>query len=164
MQFLVSLLGLMATTAMFLLSRQEMRLRQEEAIRRINTTLILKLPRPMTLQGPGFIPGTRLQEVPFPLWSCSYMLGRRRIRCDLNLSPFDPLKTLSREHALLTFDGSNFRITPVLNHKTGRYSVITVNGAPVGPDGQAIGYEDMVGLGSSLRFYLIPATEQGGSQ
>lgn len=68
------------------------------------------------------------------LYRAHTILGRRKRKCDVCLDCYEDLG-ISREHAVLWYDGRNFHIAPVYSYGLGNYTQIRVDGECVPPAG-----------------------------
>jgi len=127
----MALFGLAAALLAGWNAQREMAARRQAAIRSLHTRIT--------------VCGTRMHA---DLWSACYVIGRRRRRCDLDLSGADRGGTVSKVHAVLRRTSSGFRIFPVYDRKKHRYTEVYVNAAAVSPKGCEVRYYDQIRLGS----------------
>lgn len=134
MYFILFLLGMVVLCIGWEAAKRESRQRQERYRTLLNTQFVCL--------------ETRLAA---DLCGTYFVLGRRKRKCDLCLADLnDP--TISRIHAVLWWDGTDFCIQPVYQFhflKPSRYTRVIVNGQSVPPSGVKVKPGDEIILGRS---------------
>ena len=83
------------------------------------------------------------------LYRTNNVLGRRRRRSDICLSCYKDGR-ISRNHAILSYDGKNFWIKPVFRPQSFRYTEIIVEHELVPPGGRIIHYGDRISIAGHM--------------
>lgn len=95
------------------------------------------------------------------LYRTNNVLGRRKRRSDICLACFKD-GCISRNHAILSYDGENFRIKPVFRLNSFRHTEIIVENEVVPPKGRIIHYGDRIAIaGHMIQLQNTNDTEMG---
>lgn len=93
--------------------------------------------------------GDRKENLACTLYRTNTVLGRRKRRSDICLACYKDGR-ISRNHAILSYDGENFRIKPVFRLNGFRHTEIVVENKIVPPQGQVIHYGDRIAIAGHL--------------
>ncbi len=149
--FIITAAGLVALTLCFLMLWQEMQMREADAGAMLHTDFV-------------HLRGVLKPEV---LHSTHIVIGRRKRRCDIDLSGLHDMN-VSKTHAILWWDGDGYRIAPIYSRRidgTESRPQVWVNDQPAAPHvGLPVEYGDTITLSSSRHKFTLKNTQAGGEQ
>ena len=135
--FMLTMSGILALLGVVFLADEECLKRHKDHTQCLHTQLLL-------YNVPGY-------DMPLActLYRADNVLGRRKRRSDICLDCYDD-GHISRNHAVLTYDGENFRIKPVFRLNSFRHTEIIVENALVPPQGCVLHYGDRIAIAGHL--------------
>lgn len=127
--------GFLALLFAYLLAEEECTKRHKLYEQRLHTQLVL-------FDAPD-------RNLACTLYRTNNVLGRRKRRSDICLACFKDGR-ISRNHAILSYDGENFHIKPVFRLKSFRHTEIIVENELVPPQGRIIRYGDRISIAGHM--------------
>ncbi len=135
--FVSALAGALALLGALFLANEECAGRYRSYEQRLHTKLVL-----YDAEGGN-------QDLSYTLYSTSNVLGRRKRRSDICLACYED-GNISRNHALLSYDGENIWIKPIFRWKHMCYTEVYVENELVPPEGRILHYGDRIAISGHL--------------
>lgn len=136
MYFVVTIAGVLALLGAMLLADEECVKRRKAYEQLLHTRLVL------------FDADTN-GDLSCTLYRTNNVLGRRKRRSDICLASYKDGR-ISRNHAILSYDGENIWIKPVFRFHSCRHTEIVVENELLPPQGRIIRYGDRISIAGHM--------------
>lgn len=137
----MAIAGIFALLGITFLAGEECRSRQKAYAQKLHTELVLH-----DVPGEGGSPSCSLACT---LYRTHNVIGRRKRRSDICLACYRD-GCISRNHAVLLYDGEHYRIKPAFRFNGFRHAQILVENEVVPPQGMIIRYGDRIAIAGHI--------------